>query len=234
MLTTLSQKALDWTPELADQFHNNVPRIHPRKGGYIWTVEENGFYHYGPDAVDFYRHDGRVFSVQKIPHEWNATDWRVHQWMAEQSRMGEFRISIPIMYVDLTLKGEEWVYTEIQYPGYEIGYPGNALDIVMNDAETTIKEYIDSMTVLIKYFDEIHDEINCGYPSKVKIGNRVLDSYGKFWKDIKYWSHDKDSFLRKHVGEVQKIMNRLPHNNIKVETDFVQYCREQWNYHLDI
>jgi hypothetical protein len=228
MLEDLKQKAESWTVEMADKFHNNVPRVNPRKGGYLWPVEENGFYHWGPDAVDFYRHDGMIFSVQTNPSNYVQYDWMPHSRLYELSQStGEFRISQPVRYEPVAIKGAEWMYTEIQYPGYDIGYPSHFENLI-TDPYKTLKDYIDDIRILIKYFKIVDSEFDCQYPSKVKLGNRILDHKGFFWKDIKYWGNTFDSFRKKHVGEVQKMMNRLPHNNIFEEYNLADYAYNEW------
>lgn len=223
MLDDLKHKAETWTPEMADVFHNNVPRVHPRKGGYIWPVIDNGFYHWGPDAVDFYRHDGTIFSVQEV---WEEQDWICHQklwnWSLENR---DFRISEPKHFEYVMINGKQWTYTEIQYPGKDLGQPnfhfeyGTAYDVT--------KGYIDDTTVLLKYLHILNDD-GFAYPSKVKLGNRILDSQGYFWKDVRYWSNSWENFYNKHVGEVQKIVHRFEHNQFKKAQELVEYAKESW------
>jgi hypothetical protein len=229
MLEDLKHKAESWTVEMADRFHNNVPRIHPRKGGYVWIVEDNGFYHWGPDAVDFYRHDGMIYSIQNIiPYSAMQYDWCPQIRLSSLSESSkEFRISKPIHYEKVLVKDEEWTYTEIRYPGNDIGYP-NHFENLISDPYNTVKDYVDDITTLIKYFKIIDDEYRVGYPSKVKLGNRIYDHQGFFWKDIKYWGNTFESFKKKHVGEVQKIINRLPHNGIEPIDQLAEYAENEW------
>lgn len=225
MLHDLKLKIETWTPEMADQFHNHIPRVHPRKGGYVWPTAENGFYHWGPDAVDFYRHDGMIFSMQE---KWYEQDWECHQLLWDWSQeYKDFRISQPVRYEQVEINGNPWFYTEIQYPDKDIGYPKHFEDLLL-DPYTTVKGYIDDITVLMKYFRRLATEYNYGYPSKVKLGNRIWDNQGYFWKDIKYWNNAWTPFFDKHVGEVQKIINRLPHNKIDPIHQLADYAREQW------
>jgi len=229
MLDDLKHKAESWTVEMADSFHNNVPRVHPRKGGYVWIVKDNGFYHWGPDAVDFYRHNGMIYSIQNIiPYSAMQYDWGPQIRLSNLSESSkEFRISKPIHYEKVLVHDEEWTYTEIQYPGNDIGYP-NHFENLINDPYNTVKDYVDDITTLIKYFKIVDDEYGVGYPSKVKLGNRIYDQQGFFWKDIKYWGNTFESFKKKHVGEVQKIINRLPHNGIEPIHQLAEYAEAEW------
>ena len=225
MLEDLKNKAENWTPEMADTFHNNIPRVNPIKGGYTWLTQADGFYHWGPDAVDFYRHDGMIFSVQK---KWYTQDWDMHRELYKMSvTSGEFRISEPINYQNLQINDQNWTYTEIQYPGKSIGYPGFFINL-LNDSNTTALEYINDLTIMLKYFKLLTDQYDCGYPSKVKIGNRLQDDQGFFWKDIKYWGNTRESFIRKHLGEVQKLTDHVQNNNLQLSLDIVEYARSQW------
>ena len=223
MLEDLKYKAETWTPELADAFHNNVPRVHPRKGGYMWPVTDTGFYHWGPDAVDFYRHDGTIFSVQEV---WYKTDWECHQqlWAWSQEHK-DFRISEPKHFKPVEINGKQWTYTVIQYPGKDLGQPNFHFEY--GDPYEETKGYIDDITVLLKYFHQLNDH-GYRYPSKVKLGNRILDRQGYFWKDIRYWGNTWENFYNKHVGEVQKIIHRFEHNQIGQAQDLVEYARESW------
>jgi len=228
MLEDLKNKAETWTLEMADEFHSHIPRVHPRKGGYVWITQDDGFYHWGPDAVDFYRHDGRIFSVEHRPETPFLHDWAGHIRLSELAQSsGEFRISIPVTYTPVMINGNEWVYSEIQYPGYDIGYPASFENFVVHPYKT-IKDYIDSMTILIKHLKNLNAEQNRGFPSKVKLGNIITDNQGPFWKDIKYWSYEYEGFAWKHLGEVQKLINRLPHNQIDPCQELVEYTKEQW------
>ena len=228
MLEDLKHKVETWTIEMADAFHNYVPRVNPKKGGYVWIVKDNGFYHWGPNAVDFYRHDGRIFSVEQRAEHLFSYDWQRHTILADMAKTSnEFRISIPVTYTPLMINGSEWIYSEIQYPGNDIGYPASFEKFVI-EPYTTIKDYIDGITVLIKYIKEINETGYSGYPSKVKLGNIITDQVGPFWKDIKYWSYDYEGFAWKHLGEVQKLINRLPHNQIDPCQELIEYTKEQW------
>lgn len=223
MLNDLKHKAETWTPEMADQFHNYVPRVHPRKGGYVWIVQDDGFYHWGPDAVDFYRHDGTIFSVQEV---WYEGDWVCHEklWTWSQETK-EFRISEPKHYEKVMVNGKEWTYTEIQYPGKDIGIPNFHFEI--GTPYEITKSYIDDISVILPYFHKLND-LGFNYPSKVKLGNRILDSQGYFWKDIRYWGNSWENFYNKHVGEVQKIIHRIEHNNLGHHQYLVEYAAERW------
>lgn len=225
MLNDLKNKILAWTPEIANEFHNNVPRVNPKKGGYLWAIKFNGFYHWGEDAADFYSHTGTIYSLQK---KWYLNDWMLHKELYNMSNQsGEFRISEPVKYEMIDVRGEEWAYTEIRYPGDDIGYPG-FFNNLLTDPDATAKGYIDDLTILLKYFKLLDDKHNCGYPSKVKIGNRLSDAQGFFWKDIKYWGHTKEAFLRKHIGEVQKLTDHANNNNVVLTFDPVEYAKTQW------
>ena len=225
MLVDLKNKILTWSPAVADAFHNHVPRINPKKGGYLWAIKFNGFYHWGPDAADFYSHNGMIYSLQK---KWYLTDWEMHKKLYEISiQLKEFRISEPMSYQMIDINGEEWVYTEIRYPDNDIGYPG-IFNNLLSNPDSTVIGYIDDLAILLKYFKLLDDEYSCGYPSKVKIGNRISDSQGFFWKDIKYWGNTKESFLRKHIGEVQKLVDHTINNNVVLSFDPVEYAKTQW------
>jgi hypothetical protein len=225
MIDDLINKAKSWSLKMADNFHSQVPRVNPNKGGYIWITTNNGFYHWGPDAVDFYRHDGRVFSLQTKAH---LRDWEMHEQLYAQSiKCCDFRISQPVIFKPITVNNVKWVYTEVQYPGNDIGYPAHFENLLV-DPYGTIKAYVDSITVLISHLHILDSKYECKYPSKVKLGNRITDNQGFFWKDIKYWGNTWENFYTKHVGEVQKIINRLPHNGIVLDDSLAMYAAEQW------
>jgi len=225
MKKDLMHKANTWTEERADQFHNNIPRVNPVKGSYIWLPQDDGFYYWGKDAVDFYRHDGMVFSVQK---KWYLSDWKCHQELYNYSvESGEFRISEPVYYEPAMINGEEWAYTEIRHPGNDIGYSPHYEGLV-KDTYNYVKDWIDDITILIKYFDKLDEQLGCQYPSKVKMTNRLADKEGFFWKDIKFWDNSYESFYNKHVGEVQKAINRAAHNGQDIGWELADYAKEQW------
>jgi len=225
MINELKEKASKWSEQLANEFHNNVPRVSPYKGGFVWEVHDTGFYHWGSDAVDFYKLDGTVYSLQK---KWYELDWKMHTELYRYSSQSKkFRISKPLTYQTIDLNGEEWTYTEIQYPGKEQGYPCWA-KLILEDPTLASKGYIDDIATLLQYLDMLDEKYHCGYPSKVKLGNRLKDRFGYFWKDIKYWGHTREDFVRKHVGEVQKISDHASNNGLSLLVDMTEYARSAW------
>jgi len=221
----LTSKVKNWSAKRANQFHNNIPRVNPVKGSYIWLPEDNGFYYWGKDSVDFYRHDGMVFSVQRNCAE---NDWKCHSRLYEYSvESGEFRISEPVYRETIIINGEEWVYTEIRHPGDDIGYSAHFEGLIKDTYEYT-RHWIDDITILIKYFHKLDKEFGCKYPSKVKMTNRLKDDQGFFWKDIKFWDKSFEWFFNKHLGEVQKAINRAAHNGQDIGWELADYAREQW------
>ena len=224
MKNILVNKILGYSEKEADKFHNYVPRVHPRKGGYVWTIENNGFFHNGPDAADFWSANGTIYSVQK---KFYLDDWTMHKELYQYSiDTNEFRISNPRFCESIVIHGEEWWYSEIDYPGKELGVP--PFETFLQEPYNTINEYVDGITVLLRYCRKLHDRFNCFYPRKVKLGNRIIDSQGYFWKDIKYWNTDVSEFMDEHVGEVQKLINRLDQTGVQLGDDLVDKAKETW------
>lgn len=224
MKNTLIDKILNYSIEEVDRFHNNVPRVHPRKGGYMWKVVQDGFYHTGPDASDFWGANGTIYSVQKIFWE---TDWNMHKELYRYSMDSkEFRISKPVLCEKILIKDEEWWYSEIEYPNKELGNP--IFEIFLDDPYKIINEYIDDITILLKYCKKLHNKYQCFYPRKLKLGNRILDSKGYFWKDIKYWYTKESDFMDEHIGEVQKLTNRMNQVGNSLNNDLVEKAKDIW------
>jgi hypothetical protein len=224
MKNILIDKIINYSIKEVDEFHNNVPRVHPRKGGYMWNVVSDGFYHTGPDASDFWSANGTVYSVQKVFLE---CDWNMHTELYQYSvESNEFRISKPIFYEKVLIKDEEWWYSEIEYPNKELGRP--QFEPFLKDPYNTINGYIDDITILLEYCRKLHDKYRCYYPRKLKLSNRILDSKGYFWKDIKYWYTDEAEFMDEHVGEVQKLTNRTNQAGIPLDDELVEKAKKIW------
>jgi hypothetical protein len=225
MIEILKEKILKWSEEETDKFHNNIPRVDKRKGSYVWTYSDYGFFHNGIDAADFYRKDGRIFSLSKIGYK---CDWdmNLELWKIGQTTEN-FRIAKPIAYDEVKIRDEVWTYTEHQYPNFELGYPDSG-DRLLDDPYGAIKEYAENITVILYSFKELHENFKVNYPRKVKIGNRIKDKEGYFWKDIKYWHTEPNEFLDEHVGEVQKLINIVNQMGNKLDNSLTEQSRELW------
>lgn len=230
MKEELIHRLTTWSPEQTDQFYkiNEINEIYNREI-YLWETIDTGVFLWHYKSSFFIQSDGKVYKISK---KYTANDWKFYNDFYEMAIINDIRMEKPVYGEEIIIGDEALMYTEVQYPNYEIGNGMN--HAVLNKLATTdyFIEYVYNAGVLLRNLKKLNMKYNCGYP--LHIPKYANDSIGVFWYDFKYWDKNPSRIATYKKKLYNKIYMFESNYNVIVNKkkifDLVNSEWDMWNY----
>lgn len=223
---TLIEKIENWSPTKVNDFHNGYTRRHRYDGQYLWEYLTDGVIIWRDIGAHYISNTGEVI---KISTWFRENDWFMHNQMYQQK---SFRVEIPIESKFVSIKGQQYLYTRVQRPNYELGrdFQLDLFDNLVN-ADYFI-EFIDDVLIPITVMKELTSMHNVGMPEvRFPVSRRIRDSKGHFWADLKQWNIEFDEFMKLQFTDLDFILGMLETNfkfNPNDSKLITQYANVKW------
>lgn len=218
MLDILKDKIINWSPEKADAYHNNLTRCKD-EGKYIWENTSDGMFVTRDNSAHFIGFNGIVYRLTK---RYNLNDWKMHELLYDECVKNNIRCDIPIESKLIDFNNATLQYSIVQRPNHQLG----------NDYFKDILDGKISTEYFIKYINQVHEVLYCvrnikqfnndNCPgNRFTVYHRAEDSIGHFWYDIKNWFMPYEQFLQENFKDFNNMLHYLKHNNVIVDIDLL-------------
>jgi hypothetical protein len=186
MINDLITKLLAWTPDLANQFHENISRS-GNNSNKIWEVVDDGCYVASADSVVFYNNSGTSYHLQHGILTENLQLINQLSTLAEQQNL--IRFACPNNIQEIVIHGTEFTYWEETLPYASHGIDFTTLLLVDQSQKPNITfEFLKNLVVgldqLIYLLDNISNDKKL-YPWEIQSSNFYYDvnSNNYFWRN---------------------------------------------------
>jgi hypothetical protein len=181
MIDYLKNKILQWTPEIANQFHNNIVR-QGNNSNKIWEIDDNGFCIFSADVATLYYTDGTSYHLQFG----NLTNHlRLVNKISDLADQNNLIKVVKITDIrPILIEGIEFTYWKEKTPYSSLGADFTTLLLTTKDNPVNfLKNLVVGVDQLIGIIDElnINEEI---YPLKLQADNFYYDQESSqyFWR----------------------------------------------------
>jgi hypothetical protein len=130
----------------------------------------------------------------------------------------------------VSFQGQTFNYYNLIHPGNDLG------NLVWFDKDLGpdifIETLIEQTNTLIGHLYSILGD-SAQYP-RLKINDLVINDHGLYWRFLYGWDLDKEGFLAKLDGELEKSVQTAVHNGFELSDELLEVGRNKWKKTLNI
>ena len=181
MINELITRLLAWTPDRANQFHNNIVR-QGHNSNKIWELDDIGFYIFSADGAILYCTDGTSYHLQFGNL---VDDLQLINKMSELANQNDLIKIVSVTDIQCVLiENIEFTYWKEKTPYTSVGVDFTTLLLESTDLSL---DFLKNLFIGIDQLMSIIDKLNMNerkYPLKLQTNNFYYDpiSLQYFWR----------------------------------------------------
>ena len=220
MLDILKQKLLDWTPEKASTFFNNV--VDPAQETYatnIWEMSSTGYYLYSSRYAGYFDYNGRTYQLFTGDC---ASNYEFKKQLSETAeRNNTTPIEKPTLIELVDLHGYTLTYVEQERPFNCLGIGlMNLIGVPQEQIKSVLLDFINKFVVdaeqLIQALDVI-TQTNDRYPLSLDDCYRYDPNSNRFfWAGDFEFEYSRDNIIENIKNSFTMLDTVLENNNYQL------------------
>jgi len=172
MLDILKQKLLSWTPEAADRFFNNMPRLGVNSSR-IWETAPTGYFLFDSTFCGYFDHNGKSYILELDDL---VDEYTKKQQLANASISDKIAVELPTAIELVNIYGLDYTYVEQIRPYSSMGI--SALNLALTGNTEDVLDFMKAVYKTQEQFLKLMDTLEAGpndtvYPETLDIFKQI-------------------------------------------------------------